>query len=223
LELKGAAEELGMTDQVIFTGARSDIPAMMRAIDLLVLNSKVEPLGLVVLEAMACGTPVVATAVDGVPELIAHKATGWLVPSGHERQLVEGIVTLAVMGGIPAFDEEVYVGRPNLGDKGRLLDWIEKVLESGWLTNNGRYLREFERRIAEIAGVKHCVAVCNATVGLEIVIRALGLRGEVILPSFTFAATAHALQWQGITPVFATWIRQRIRLTRAIQLVRIHA
>jgi dTDP-4-amino-4,6-dideoxygalactose transaminase len=44
--------------------------------------------------------------------------------------------------------------------------------------------------------------MCNATVALEIAIRALGLRGEVIVPSFTFVATAHALQWQQITPVF---------------------
>jgi dTDP-4-amino-4,6-dideoxygalactose transaminase len=51
-------------------------------------------------------------------------------------------------------------------------------------------------------GVRHCVAMCNATVALEILIRALDLRGEVIVPSFTFVATAHALQWQEITPVF---------------------
>ena len=52
-------------------------------------------------------------------------------------------------------------------------------------------------------GVRHCVAMCNATIALEIAIRALGLKGEVILPSYTFVATAHALQWQEITPVFA--------------------
>src|SRR5436190_18211106 len=51
-------------------------------------------------------------------------------------------------------------------------------------------------------GVKHCIAMCNATVALEITIRALGLKGEVIVPSFTFIATAHALQWQQIVPVF---------------------
>jgi dTDP-4-amino-4,6-dideoxygalactose transaminase len=50
--------------------------------------------------------------------------------------------------------------------------------------------------------VKHCIAICNATVALEIAIRALGMKGEVIVPSFTFVATAHALQWQEITPVF---------------------
>jgi dTDP-4-amino-4,6-dideoxygalactose transaminase len=51
-------------------------------------------------------------------------------------------------------------------------------------------------------GVKHCIAMCNGTVALEIAIRALDLAGEVILPSYTFVATAHALQWQQITPVF---------------------
>lgn len=70
------------------------------------------------------------------------------------------------------------------------------------MTNNGPYVQEFERRLAEFLGVKHCIAMCNATIALEIVIRALGIKGEVIVPSFTFVATAHALQWQEITPVF---------------------
>jgi dTDP-4-amino-4,6-dideoxygalactose transaminase len=64
-------------------------------------------------------------------------------------------------------------------------------------------VREFESRVAAYLGVKHCVAMCNGTIALEIAIRALDLRGEVIVPSFTFVATAHALQWQEITPVFA--------------------
>ena len=51
-------------------------------------------------------------------------------------------------------------------------------------------------------GVRHCIAMCNGTVALEITIRALGLAGEVIVPSLTFIATAHALQWQQVTPVF---------------------
>jgi len=76
------------------------------------------------------------------------------------------------------------------------------MLERRWLSNNGPFVREFEQRVAEFLAVKHCVAMCNATVALEIAIRALGLHGEVIIPSFTFIATAHALQWQEITPVF---------------------
>ena len=66
----------------------------------------------------------------------------------------------------------------------------------------GPYERELEQRVAELMGVKHCICMCNATIALEIAIRAVGLTGEVIVPSFTFVATAHALQWQQITPVF---------------------
>ena len=77
------------------------------------------------------------------------------------------------------------------------------MLDRRWLSNDGPLVREFEKRIANYSGVKHCVAMCNATVALEIAVRALELKGEVILPSYTFIATAHALQWQEITPVFA--------------------
>jgi len=109
---------------------------------------------------------------------------------------------LAVCGGAPAFADKLHVGRPNVGDRKKFSERVDDILDCKWLTNEGYYVGEFERRIAEIAGVEHCVAMCNATVGLEIVIRALGLTGEVIVPSFTFIATAHALQWQDITPVF---------------------
>ncbi len=109
---------------------------------------------------------------------------------------------LAIFGGIPTFMEKVHVGRPNIGNRKRLHELIDDVLDRRWLTNNGPYVQEFERRLAQFIGVKHCIAMCNATIALEIVIRALGLKGEVIVPSFTFIATAHALQWQEITPVF---------------------
>src|SRR5262245_60095407 len=109
---------------------------------------------------------------------------------------------LAVFGGRPAFAEPLHVGRPNIGDQNRFLERMKDLLERRWLTNNGPYVREFERCLEEILGVRHCIAVCNGTVALEIAIRAAGLTGEVIVPSFTFVATAHALQWQEITPVF---------------------
>jgi len=99
--------------------------------------------------------------------------------------------------------EPLHVGKPNVGDRERLLARINEVLDRRWFTNDGPMVREFEAGIAAVAGVKHCVAMCNATVALEIAIRALELRGEVIVPSYTFVATAHALQWQEITPVFA--------------------
>lgn len=97
----------------------------------------------------------------------------------------------------------LHVGRPNIGDKDAFLKQVGLILDSQWLTNNGPVVQEFERRVAEKLGVRHCIAMCNGTIALEIAIRALGLRGEVIVPSWTFVATAHALYWQGITPVFA--------------------
>ena len=110
---------------------------------------------------------------------------------------------LAVFTGKPAFTQPLHVGRPNIGDTGRLMERLHDILERRWVTNAGRYVREFEAAIADTVGVRHCIAMCNATVALEILIRAAGLLGEVIIPSFTFIATAHALQWQEITPVFA--------------------
>lgn len=109
---------------------------------------------------------------------------------------------LAIFGRPPAFPDKLHVGRPNISAKQQLLEHISNILERQWLSNDGPYVQELERRLANFLGVKHCVATCNATIALEIVIRALGLKGEVIIPSFTFIATAHALQWQGITPVF---------------------
>jgi dTDP-4-amino-4,6-dideoxygalactose transaminase len=99
--------------------------------------------------------------------------------------------------------ETLHVGRPNIGDRGRLLSRVNDILDRRWLSNDGQYVRGFEQAISELLGVKHTVAMCNATVALEIASKALDLKGEVILPSYTFIATAHALQWQGITPVFA--------------------
>jgi dTDP-4-amino-4,6-dideoxygalactose transaminase len=109
---------------------------------------------------------------------------------------------LAIFGGKPAFRSELHVGRPNIGDRQTLLKRINDLLDRRWLTNDGPFLQEFEQRICHLTGVKHCVAVCNATVGLEILAKAVGLSGEVILPSFTFVALAHALHWLGINPVF---------------------
>lgn len=118
------------------------------------------------------------------------------------KHLDRAISELAFFGGEPKFKEKLFVGRPNIGNRERLLARINDMLDRRWLSNNGVFVQEFERRIAEFLGVKHCIAVCNGTIALELVIRALELKGEVIIPSFTFIATAHALQWQEITPVF---------------------
>lgn len=110
---------------------------------------------------------------------------------------------LAINGAAPAFAEPLHVGRPNIGNRDAFLARVNRILDSQWLTNNGPMVQEFEQRLAQHIGVKHCIAMCNGTLALEIAIRALGMKGEVIVPSWTFIATAHALYWQDITPVFA--------------------
>ncbi len=112
------------------------------------------------------------------------------------------LTDLAIFGGTPCFQEKIHVGRPNIGDRERLSERIDDILNRRWLTNHGVYVQEFEQRINALIGAKHCIAMCNGTIALEIAFRAAQLSGEVIVPSFTFIATAHALQWQGITPVF---------------------
>jgi dTDP-4-amino-4,6-dideoxygalactose transaminase len=109
---------------------------------------------------------------------------------------------LAIFSGHPAFSEPIHVGRPNIGNRARFLERVNELLDRRWLTNSGPYVDQFEKRLAELLGVRHCIAMCNATVALGIAIRALELEGEVIIPSFTFVATAHCLEWQGITPLF---------------------
>ncbi len=93
--LRNTAPRLGIADRVMLLGARKDVPEIMRALDLLVINSLREPFGLIACEAMACGTPVIATDCDGLPEIINHKKTGWLVPFGDEEKLVDAMSFLA--------------------------------------------------------------------------------------------------------------------------------
>lgn len=109
---------------------------------------------------------------------------------------------LAIFGASPAFQRKLHVGCPNIGRRESFFRRLNDLLDKRLLTNNGPLVQEFEEGIARLTGVRHCVAMCNATTGLEIAARALELKGEVIVPSFTFIATVHSLKWQEITPVF---------------------
>jgi dTDP-4-amino-4,6-dideoxygalactose transaminase len=97
---------------------------------------------------------------------------------------------------------KLHVGLPNIPDGQAFYRFAEEILATRRLTNDGPLVRQFEERVAGFVGTRHAVAVCNATLGLQIAAKALGLTGEVIMPSFTFVATAHALEWIGLKPVF---------------------
>jgi dTDP-4-amino-4,6-dideoxygalactose transaminase len=141
---------------------------------------------------MQSSTPSSAATLAGTPE---RRPPAAAAPK-------TAVAELALFGGKPAFAEPLHVGRPSTGSRERFLERVNDIWDRRWFTNNGPYVREFEQKLSAYLGVKHCVPICNGTVAMELAIRALGLEGEVIVPSFTFISAAHALQWQEITPVF---------------------
>jgi glycosyltransferase involved in cell wall biosynthesis/protein-tyrosine-phosphatase len=95
-QLEALAAQLGISRQVLFAGARDDIYDLIAAMDIFVLPSLSEGVPMALLEAMALGTPVVATAVGGVPEMVTNRATGLLVPPRDERALADACLELAL-------------------------------------------------------------------------------------------------------------------------------
>jgi glycosyltransferase involved in cell wall biosynthesis len=93
-KLEGQARELGIAHAVRFTGWRRDVAEVLNSLDVLALASLWEPFGIVLAEAMLAGLPVVATSVDGIPEVVAEGQTGWLVKVGDERALADRLLEL---------------------------------------------------------------------------------------------------------------------------------
>lgn len=94
--LESLARELGISGSVIFAGMRTDIPQLLRMMDVFVLPSLNEGISNTILEAMATGLPVVATRVGGNPELIDAQSTGYLVDAGDSERLAQAIATLVL-------------------------------------------------------------------------------------------------------------------------------
>jgi dTDP-4-amino-4,6-dideoxygalactose transaminase len=94
------------------------------------------------------------------------------------------------------------VGMPNIWNRELFDARVQQILDTKVFSNHGPFESRLESEFARIAGVKHCIAVSNATLGLEIALRSLGLQGEVIVPSFTFIATINAIVNCGLRPVF---------------------
>jgi len=93
--LHAAATAAGVEDRVHFTGELHNVSPVLQAADLLVLNSRDEPFGLVLIEAMASGTPVLATRVGGIPEIISDSENGWLVEKGDTPGLASKLLELS--------------------------------------------------------------------------------------------------------------------------------
>jgi len=95
------------------------------------------------------------------------------------------------------------VTKAYLPDQKKYQEYVTKIFESGWLTNNGGFLQILEERLAKYLGVKNIICVANGSLALQLAFKALDLKGEVITTPFSFAATTSTLAWEGLTPVFA--------------------
>jgi dTDP-4-amino-4,6-dideoxygalactose transaminase len=109
---------------------------------------------------------------------------------------------LALFGASPRFSRSLPVGQLNFSSWERYETAMRRIFDRQWYTNHGPLAQEAELRLAEFLQVRNVVCVSNATVGLMMAVKALGLDSDVVVPSFTFPATAQALVWAGARPRF---------------------
>ena len=109
----------------------------------------------------------------------------------------------AILGGTPIFDTPLHVVKPALPELEDITPKFDAIFRSGILTNNAQFVRQFEELASAKLGVRHAIAMCNGTFTLILALKALKLKGKVVVPSFTFCATVHAVVWAGLEPVFA--------------------
>jgi dTDP-4-amino-4,6-dideoxygalactose transaminase len=109
----------------------------------------------------------------------------------------------AFAGGDPVFKHTLRLSEPTLPDLDDFHASLADIWERRWLSNHGPLARRLSERIAERVNVPHVVPAASGTAGLTAVLMALGVRGDVVVPAYTFAATAQAVFAAGATPVFA--------------------
>ncbi|HET6964753.1 MAG TPA: DegT/DnrJ/EryC1/StrS family aminotransferase [Acidimicrobiales bacterium] len=108
----------------------------------------------------------------------------------------------AILGGKQEFSRPLPVGQLYFPSWDRYEAAMRSVFDAGRFTGEGPLVRELEERLAAFFGVRHTITVTNATIGLMMAAKALGLTGRVVVPSFTFVASAQALTWAGLDVAF---------------------
>jgi dTDP-4-amino-4,6-dideoxygalactose transaminase len=117
----------------------------------------------------------------------------------NERTIVE---SWALLGAAPEFEVPVPVGQLYFPDWERYEEAMRGIFSRQYYTNHGPLVQEFEKRLSEFLGVRHVICVTNATIGLLMAIKGLEIKGRVVVPAFTFSATAQAITWAGADPAF---------------------
>lgn len=97
----------------------------------------------------------------------------------------------------------IYVTMPALAPLHEFDEYLKGAWKSGILTHNGPLVQQLERELSKTLGIRNIVVVTNGTIALQIAIKALNVKGEIITTPFTWVATVSAIIWEGCTPVFA--------------------
>jgi len=100
-------------------------------------------------------------------------------------------------------NKPIFVTSPSLPPLKELIKYLEQIWASKWITNNGDFHQEFEKKLAAFLGVKYISLFTNGTLALITALQELKITGEVITTPYSFVASTHALWWNGIKPVFA--------------------
>ena len=95
------------------------------------------------------------------------------------------------------------VTKPFMPPKEEYYAYLDGIWQRQWLTNNGPLVNELELQLKEYLGVQHMLYLGNGTIALQIAIKALELKGEIITTPFSYVATTSSIVWEGCTPVFA--------------------
>ena len=99
--------------------------------------------------------------------------------------------------------KKILVTQPALPDLDEFIPYLREIWDSKWLTNQGKFHQELEKKLAEYLGVPYISLFNNGTLALIVSLQALRITGEVITTPYSFVATTHALWWNNIHPVFA--------------------
>lgn len=97
----------------------------------------------------------------------------------------------------------INVTKPFSPPEHEYLEYIHSIFKRNWFTNNGPLVNELELRLKEYLGLDHLLYLSNGTIALQIAIKALDLKGEIITTPFSYVATTSSIVWEGCSPVFA--------------------
>jgi dTDP-4-amino-4,6-dideoxygalactose transaminase len=99
-------------------------------------------------------------------------------------------------------DKPIYVTQPSLASIEEYTELLKGAWESGILTHNGPLVQQFEKELSKKLNIDNFIAVTNGTIAIQMAIKALELKGEIITTPFTWIATVSAIKWEGCSPVF---------------------